>query len=61
MYSILKLAIDNWNQVQLLTTVLHPLGRPLGDADDKARHRGSQTAQDRGGKVFVTHTTIQLP
>ena len=42
---VLNSALGNWDQVQLLTTVLHALGCPPWDANDETGHRGSEKAQ----------------
>ena len=42
---VLNSALGNWDQVQLLTTVLHVLRCPLWDAYDGTGCRGSKKAQ----------------
>ena len=47
--------VGDRNQVQFLTTLLRPLGCPVGNTDDKTGYRGSQTAQSHRYQIFMTH------
>ena len=44
-YRVLNSALGNWDQVQLLTTVLHALGCPPWYENDETGCRGSKKAQ----------------
>jgi len=57
---MLNSIIDDWNKVQLPTTILRTLGRPYGDTDDETRLWGSQTAQGCRDKIFMTQVTLPI-